>query len=454
MSTSPANMESSSVIHASRLGKAYVSGSPGRALLDRLLTRTPKRLDALIDLDLKIYPGECFGVMGPNGSGKSTLLRLITGAFRPTTGKLDVRGRVVLLDLGTIFNPDLTGRENIVATALATGLRHSDIQERLPAIMAFSELRESLDNPVRSYSTGMLMRLGFSLFVHTQPDILLLDEVFAVGDARFILKCIEKIRELKKLGTTIVFVSHDGNAIRELCDRGITLKGGRVYREGSSLEIVEAYHASLGLGHHQDDTQQSTGEDDKSTQELADFSIEEFMRDAVVPNESEALHSQDIKIVGVKLYRNDRPSSGVFMHGDTCTVNWIIHAHRSHSGVTSGIHLHSVTGAYVFGTSYIHLDTPFDVKEGNDYLLTISIQLLVGPGNYVLSVGVAKPNLDTHSQNGLQFDRAVSITELQVMQFDLTAAEPVPFFGLVKLPAKAMTPLMIQGNQIDLIKRR
>lgn len=385
--------------------------------------------------------------MGPNGSGKSTLLRLITGAFRPTKGQLEVRGRVVLLDLATTFNPDLTGRENLVASALATGLRKSEIQEQLPSILAFSELGDFLDNPTRTYSTGMLMRLGFSLFIHTRPDVLLLDEAFAVGDARFILKCVEKIQELKSLGTTIVFVSHDGNAVRELCDRGIALKDGHIYRAGSSLEIVEAYHASLGIAHRQHAEQALTEEDiGAPTQSLAATSMEDFMRDAFVPADSAAVHSQDIEIVGVKLYRNDSLASGVFMYGDTCTVRWVIRAHNSHVAVTSGVHLHGATGAYVFGTSYVHLDSPFDVHRGNYYLLGISFKLLVGPGDYVLSVGVAKPNPDTHSQSGLQFDRAVSVSEIQVMQFELADGEPVPFFGLVSLPAHVMTPRVISGN--------
>lgn len=447
MSIPKTNGESLPVVRASGLCKAYVSGSPARVLLNRLTGRLPRRFEALHDLDFEIYPGECFGVMGPNGSGKSTLLRLITGAFRPTEGQLEVRGRVVLLDLATTFNPDLTGRENLIVSALATGLQKSEIQERLPSILSFSELGESLDNPTRTYSTGMLMRLGFSLFIHTRPDVLLLDEVFAVGDARFILKCVEKIQELKSLGTTIVFVSHDGNAVRELCDRGIALKDGHVYRAGSSMEIVEAYHASLGLAQRQD-TEQAPVEADigTPTQSLAATSMKDFMRDAIVPADAAGLHSQDVEIIGVKLYRNDTPASGAFMYGDTCTVRWVIYAHKSHATVTSGVHLHSATGAYVFGTSYVHLDSPFDVHGGNYYLLGISFKMLVGPGSYVLSVGVAKPKLDTHSQSGLQFDRAVSVSEIQVMQFDLAEGEPVPFFGLVSLPARVMTPRVISGN--------
>ena len=447
MSARPAQTECSPAIRATRLCKAYVAGPPGRTLVDRLLARAPRQFIALDNLDFEIYPGECFGVMGPNGSGKSTLLRMITRAFYPTSGQLDVTGRVVLLDIATTFNPDLTGRENLIATALAVGLRRNEIQQRLPDILAFSELHESLDNPVRTYSTGMRMRLGFSLFVHTQPDILLLDEVFAVGDARFILKCVEKIRELKSSGTTIVFVSHDGNAVRELCDRGIALDGGRIYRAGSSLEIVEAYHASLGMSYRQEDVIQGAADTANTTFELADHCVEEFMQNAILPANSEALHSQDIEIVGVKLYRNDSPSTGVFMHGDTLTVNWLMHAHNSHRAITSGIHLHSAIGTYVFGTSYVHLDSAFDVQQGNYYMLGIKVQLLLGPGNYVLSVGVAKPNPDTHSQNGLQFDRAVAVTELNIMQFDLAEGEPVPFFGLVKLPAHAMPPRLIQRKQ-------
>jgi ABC-type polysaccharide/polyol phosphate transport system ATPase subunit len=221
------------------------SRSLKEAILRRELPRT-RELWALRDVNLDIARGETFGIVGHNGSGKSTLLKLIAGIFAPSTGELEVAGRVgSLIEIGAGFHPEFTGVENVYLNAAIYGLKRSYVDEHLDEIIAFAELEQFKDVPVRTYSSGMYMRLGFSVAMHIQPDVLLLDEVLAVGDEAFQQKCFGRIADFKRSGGTIVFVSHDASAVERLCDRAIMLERGRVLEEGAAAEVVRAYHRRL-----------------------------------------------------------------------------------------------------------------------------------------------------------------------------------------------------------------
>jgi ABC-2 type transport system ATP-binding protein len=223
--------------------------SQSRSLKETILRRElPRTRDlwALSDVDLDIHPGEAFGIVGPNGSGKSTLLKLIAGIFAPTTGRLEVGGRVgSLIELGAGFHPDFTGVENVYLNAAIYGLKRSYVDEHLDEIISFAELEPFKDVAVRTYSSGMYMRLGFSVAMHVRPDVLLLDEVLAVGDEAFQQKCFGRIWEFKRAGGTIVFVSHDPGTVERLCERALMLDGGRVIEQGPAADVVRAYHRRL-----------------------------------------------------------------------------------------------------------------------------------------------------------------------------------------------------------------
>ncbi|HWE27775.1 MAG TPA: ABC transporter ATP-binding protein [Polyangia bacterium] len=217
-----------------------------RNIVKRLTLRTERARDfwPLRHVSFDIHRGETVGVVGHNGSGKSTLLRLIAGAAYPTEGHIAVRGRIApLLALGAGFQPDMTGRECVEINATALGLDKHEIVERLDAIVTFAELHDFIDTPVRYYSSGMLARLGFSVAVHTDPDLLLVDEVLAVGDHAFQEKCIARIEKLRAGGVTIFFVSHDAGIVKRLCDRVLWLKDGRVARDGAADAVLTAYEA-------------------------------------------------------------------------------------------------------------------------------------------------------------------------------------------------------------------
>jgi ABC-type polysaccharide/polyol phosphate transport system ATPase subunit len=206
----------------------------------------PVLVNALTDVSFRIEPGASVGFMGRNGSGKTTLLRLIAGVFRPSSGQLAVDGRIgSLLELGAGFHPDFTGRENIYLSGSIYGLRKADIDERLDEIIEFSELGKFIELPIRTYSAGMHMRLGFSVATNVEADILVLDEVFAVGDEAFQRKCIDRVLQFREQGKTIAFVSHSGAALERMCDRAILLREGAVEYDGDTSEAIRRYQELL-----------------------------------------------------------------------------------------------------------------------------------------------------------------------------------------------------------------
>ena len=220
-----------------------------RSLKETILRRElpPKRtIWALRDVDVDVEPGEALGVVGANGSGKSTLLKLLGGIFAPSSGTLQVGGRVgALIEIGAGFHPDFTGVENVYLNAAIHGITRDYVDEHLDEILGFSEIADFADMPVKTYSSGMYMRLGFSVAMHVNPDVLLLDEILAVGDEAFQHKCYGKIWDFKRAGGTIVFVSHDPGAVERLCDRAVLLEDGRVTEGGPADEVLRAYHRRL-----------------------------------------------------------------------------------------------------------------------------------------------------------------------------------------------------------------
>ena len=240
------------VIRLAQVSKDFRAFHPaGHATVKDLLTRRKvprsqprKRLTALRDVSFSMDKGDVLGIIGPNGAGKSTLLKLIAGIYRPTAGTLQVKGRIsALLNLGVGFHPDLTGRENAIINGLALGFSHRHIRAILDDIIRFAELEEFIDSPVRTYSAGMFMRLAFSVAVNVNPDILILDEILSVGDASFGEKSRARIEEFKRDGKTILFVSHDLQAVEEWCHRVLWLEQGSVVQVGDASAIVGAYRA-------------------------------------------------------------------------------------------------------------------------------------------------------------------------------------------------------------------
>lgn len=202
-------------------------------------TRT---LWALEDLSLDVQAGESLGIIGRNGAGKSTLLKVISRILRPTRGRAWVRGRVApLIELGAGFHPELTGRENVFLNGAMLGFSQSEMQTKFDRIVEFAELQEFINAPLRTYSSGMSMRLGFAIATDVEPDILIVDEILAVGDQAFQQKCLSRMDQFRQRGTTILFVSHSMSNVRQLCDRGIWIEHGAIAREGPIEAVIQAY---------------------------------------------------------------------------------------------------------------------------------------------------------------------------------------------------------------------
>ena len=235
------------VEHAARKFRVYARKE--RTLKDLVVARGQLNASdvwALRDISFQVEPGSAIGLVGRNGSGKTTLLRLLSGILKPTSGTVAVGGRIgSLLELGAGFHLDLTGRENVYLNGSIHGLKRAQIREKLDEIVAFAGLEEFIDLPVRTYSSGMYMRLGFAIASHVEADVLLLDEVFAVGDEQFQRKCFGRIFEFKQAGGTIVFVSHDAAAVERLCDRAVLLKDGHVAFDGPTHTAIVEYRRLL-----------------------------------------------------------------------------------------------------------------------------------------------------------------------------------------------------------------
>jgi ABC-type polysaccharide/polyol phosphate transport system ATPase subunit len=235
--------------------KEFRLGGTAHLGLKNLLLRSPEvrhdlhrrvRVSALRDISFEIPRGEWVAMIGPNGSGKSTMLGLIAGVLYPTSGTVETNGRISpLLELGAGFHPELTGAENILLNGVILGLTRAMVRERFDRIVEFSGLGKEIDRPVRTYSSGMSARLGFSVAVHVDPEILLVDEVLAVGDEAFARRCLDKLRSFHAAGVTIVVVSHALTLVEALCDRALLLAGGELVATGPPAEVIATYRARI-----------------------------------------------------------------------------------------------------------------------------------------------------------------------------------------------------------------
>jgi ABC-type polysaccharide/polyol phosphate transport system ATPase subunit len=205
-----------------------------------------REFDALKGISFEVRSGETVGIIGRNGSGKSTILKIIARVYRPTAGSVEVFGRVSpLIELGAGFHPELTGRENIVLAGALMGIDPSDMRNRLGAVISFCELQDFIDAPIKQYSSGMYARLGFAIATEIDPDILLVDEILAVGDEAFQQKCLERMNNFRRQGKTIVYVSHDLNSVKTLCSRAFLLDSGQIVETGDPEKVIDRYHELL-----------------------------------------------------------------------------------------------------------------------------------------------------------------------------------------------------------------
>jgi len=357
-------------IEATNVSKTYfVRRERRRTLKEQLLRQyAPKtRVDALHDVSFTVEPGGTYGIVGANGSGKSTLLKLIAGTSQPTTGTVTVNGRVsALLELGAGFHPDFTGRENVYLNASILGLSRKETDRILPSIVDFAELGDFFDGTVKTYSSGMYMRLAFSVAAHVDPDILLIDEILAVGDEYFQRKCYAKLNEFRARGKTICFVSHDLGAVAKLCQRAMLLDQGHVKAEGDIRRVLDAYH------------------------ELVE-QREEHALESAAPT-GDRWGSGEVTIDAVTLHGG--LDAHILRSGEPFEIRLAYQVHQEVPGAIFGLTIYRDDGLSVYGTNTDIDGTPIPVHVGEGGVSFRGESLPLLPGRYELDVAVIAPTTE------------------------------------------------------------
>lgn len=365
-------------ITVTNLGKAYKQYSNRWMRLREWFTPSKSKYHqlkwVLQDINFTVQPGEAVGIIGINGAGKSTLLKLITGTTQPTTGSVQIDGRVAaMLELGMGFHPDFTGRQNAYMAGQLLGMSSADIERLMPDIEVFAEIGEYIDQPVRVYSSGMQMRLAFSVATAIRPDVLIVDEALSVGDAYFQHKSFERIREFRKQGTTLLIVSHDKQAIQSICDRAILLSKGRIEMEGEPVAVMDYYNALLADHQNQEVNQKIL--DNGKIQTISGTKEASIINVSLVDE-----NGQKIEVIGV---------------GQPVSLNIDVRCNVAIDELVVGYVIKDRLGQPIFGTNTHHLKQKrqnLKINEELKYNFDFSANL--GSGTYSISIALHAD--DTH----------------------------------------------------------
>src|SRR5688572_22635988 len=366
------------------------------ALLQRSLVRDlrpSETFPALTDVSFSVPKGSTFAVIGRNGSGKSTALKLVAGITKPTTGSVRVDGRIsALIELGAGFHPEISGRENVFINGIMLGLTKRQIRDRFDAIVDFAELREFIDAPVKTYSSGMYMRLGFAVAIHVEPDVLLVDEVLAVGDEGFTHKCLDKFAEFRRRGKTVLLVTHSLGLVEHLCDDAVWLEGGRVQGQGDPKRVVGAYLTAVEEGEQQlMAATTAKAVEEAGAEQPAEAETAPLPADSP-PNMFKAAEgrwgSREVEIVDVAQLDGKGEPSFVFHKGDSLEVRLKVRAQHPSDDFAFGIGLFNADGVCCYGTNtYVEEMNPERLSGDADVMFTIDSLDLV-EGTYKLDLAV------------------------------------------------------------------
>jgi lipopolysaccharide transport system ATP-binding protein len=367
-------------------------------------TPTKEKYWALRDVSFEVEQGEMLGIVGANGAGKSTLLKLMSRIIEPTSGELTVNGRVsALLELGSGFHPDLTGRENIYLNGSIIGFSRTDMDRIFDDIVAFSEMERFIDVPVKHYSSGMYMRLGFSVAIHVQPDILLVDEVLAVGDQAFQLQCLDRIGEMKRQGVTILLVTHSLGNVREMCDRAIWLNEGQIQNDGPVEQVLEQYMTTVRAADEQAlqraeairRKRQPTGAAVRPDQPAKSpkpgepvSGSADSKRQAGQWGTTRRWGSGEGEISRVQFLDGGGQEQRSFETGETFVVRMHFAAHQRIERPQFGLALYHAKGFHISGPNTTFSGLEIDAIEGEGYIDYIIESLPLLEGTYLVSVSL------------------------------------------------------------------
>jgi len=393
-------------IELDRVSKVYrrYSGRQFATLKSALLQRSILRdlrpsetFPALADVSFQVAKGSTYGVIGRNGSGKSTALKLVAGITKPTAGSVRVTGRVsALIELGAGFHPEISGRENVYINGIMLGLTRREIQQRFDEIVEFAEMQEFIDAPVKTYSSGMYMRLGFAVAIHVNPDVLLVDEVLAVGDEGFTHKCLDKFGEFRRSGKTILLVTHSLNLVERFCDEALWLDSGRAQASGDPKRVVGAYLTAV----------------EKTEERLLADTTAKAVDAAAPPAAAERpadpagdmfrategrWGSREVEIQDVALLDRSGQPAFVFHSGDAMAIRLRVHAAQPIADFVFGVGLFNADGVCCYGTNTF-LEDMIPERLAGEVEATFSIDALdLVEGTYKLDVAV-------HKRDGYPFD--------------------------------------------------
>jgi homopolymeric O-antigen transport system ATP-binding protein len=370
---------------------------------------------ALDDIDIDIETGTTVGILGHNGSGKSTLLKCVAGILQPNEGEIVTRGRLAaLLELGAGFHPELTGRENVYMNASILGLSKRDINGVFDEIVAFSELDKFIDMQVRHYSSGMYVRLGFAVAVNVDPDILLVDEVLAVGDEAFQRKCIERVAEFQHEGRTILFVTHAADLLRRVCERGLVLDHGVLVADAPPGEAIRTFRESLQHSGLADPTMEAV--------EAAEAAAEETGEHVSIGRQLAASATGRVKITNVVI---EHPGSLVgrqwLLPDEAMSIHVSYHAFEPTDDLLFGIAIHDQEGNNIFGANTKLIDVPVPIADGDGVVTFDFEHIPLLDGTYLVTLAIQTTDEGT-------------VYDWRDQQYQFSVMNPARTAGLVALP--------------------
>lgn len=365
------------IMRVENLGKAYRSyGGEWRRVLSWFggQAKPIEERWVLRHLNFGIQPGEAVGIVGQNGAGKSTLLKLITGILRPTEGSMSINGRIAaMLELGMGFNPEFSGRRNAYHTAGLMGFSQEEIEKAMPEIESFAEIGDYFDEPVRTYSSGMQVRVMFAVATAWRPEILIVDEALSVGDAYFQHKSFDRIREFQELGTTLLIVSHDRSAIQTLCDRAILLENGMVIKDGNPEEVFDFYNAMIA--EKENHTVKVVRLDNGKAQTISG--------------------TGDIRVEEIAIYNSKGEVAEYVNVGEAVELRIKVKVHRPVETMVLGYGIKDRLGQVMYGTNTWHTGQVIhNPRPGDEYRFVIAFPANLGIGSY--SIQTALVDRDTH----------------------------------------------------------